>query len=305
MAQNSMIRHGSDRGYREEIKRGEPCSRCRNAHRVYQTQFRAKGKAAGLSYAADQVIDQLYSARRAEPSRNKSRATVGADHVLPAEPFAEPSVTGPGEPSGAEQGPSAPGLGDRLSAALGKLRLPDSETGNPYVEADDIPDYLHESIPDPEPEGFDSDWSEVSNEEYIINAAGMRKIEENLGTYLSVIGMTAEMLDPYCGSVLASNFDNIVSKWSKVIGNYPKAAQLFLDGKSGVVFTWIGAIQATWPVLFAIYQHHLAKNIQVRPDGRIFQRQSTDANGYAPGYDGMTPPMPGQNTADAFKYTAN
>jgi hypothetical protein len=126
-------------------------------------------------------------------------------------------------------------------------------------------------------------WQPAPDTEYVINAQGLKVIQENLATYLSVVGITVEMIDPYCGPILAQNFDNIVARWSKVIAHYPKAADLFLQGSGGVIFTWIGALQATWPVLYAIYQHHLAKSVMVAPDGRIYNKsQMPNPNGQFP-----------------------
>jgi hypothetical protein len=154
------------------------------------------------------------------------------------------------------------------------------------------PDYLTDIEADPEP--VDAEYTQEPEMEFILNAAGMEKIEQNLGTYLSVVGMTAEMIDPYCGSILADNFDNIVKRWTKVIAHYPKAAELFLDGKGGVIMNWIGGLQATWPVLIAIYHHHLARDIQVK-DGRVFRRDGANR----PMPDATMPPMP-----DDFNYSA-
>jgi hypothetical protein len=169
---------------------------------------------------------------------------------------------------------------DRLTAVM-----------TPVHVEEEPPDYLRPVEPDPEPSG---EWSEVKTEEFVINAAQLKTIEENMGTYLSVVGMTVEMIDPYCGPILADNFDNIVSKWTKVVSHYPKAAQLFLDSKGGTVFAWIGALQATWPFLYALYEHHLSRTIQTR-DGIVYRRNGDGTS--VP--DATTPPMP-----ESFAYSA-
>jgi hypothetical protein len=157
---------------------------------------------------------------------------------------------------------------------------------------------LHAIDPDPEPGGENrEEWAGVSDDEFVINAAGMKQIEDNLGFYLSVVGLTIEMVDPYCGPILARNFENIVKRWSAVIAHYPPAARLFLDTKGGILFGWISAIQATWPVLYAIYEHHLAKTVRTR-DGVI--ERKIEGNGPFRGFDATTPPMP-----DQFQYTVN
>jgi hypothetical protein len=279
MANTTLIKHGTDKGYRAETKIGDVCERCQRAHRVYQTQFRPQGRARGLKYSATQVIDHLYKARAGEPIVSASRVPVSYPSSEPAEKPAEPDRETPAESS----------LGDRLASRIRDLTVGPSE---PEYVPEDSTGYVHtiEDVDDPGP-----DWEPVDDADFIINAQGLAKIQENLGTYLSIVGMTVEMIDPYCGPILAQNFDNIVQHWSKVIAHYPKAAELFLDGKGGIIFTWIGALQATWPFLYAIYQHHLAKTIQIAPNGQIYRK-------------GQTPPSPDGQVIDpllpAFQYSA-
>lgn len=281
MATNTLIRHGTDRGYRLESKTASVCERCRNAHRVYQTQFRAQGRKQGLKFNGDDVIDHLYKASRAEQRRNTSRAPIGTSPQKPADKPAEPDPNPESEPS----------LGDKLADRIRSFTIGSGASEPEYVSEDGT-GYVHQidDTDDPGP-----DWEPLEDAEFIINAAGLKKIEENLGTYLSIVGMTVEMIDPFCGPILAQNFDNIVAKWSKVIAHYPKAAELFLDGKGGIIFTWIGALQATWPFLYAIYQHHLAKTIAVAPNGQIYRK-------------GQTPPSPNGQVIDPllpeFQYSA-
>lgn len=281
MAQK-LIRHGSNAGYRAELAADrEACPRCHKAHLVYQTQYSRAAKAAGIKYAGADVIDHLYQAgteqKRSRPSP-RSRTPVSQ-----AEPGRMPPLEQPEpEPYGAAESGSGPSLGERFGAQLRNLVMPDGESA--YV-AEDAPDYLSTVEPDPEPDG---EWAEASDEEFVINAAGMRKIEENLGTYLSIVGMTAEMVDPYCGAIAAENFDNMVSKWSKVVAHYPAAAKLFLDTKGGVIFAWIAALQATWPVLYAAYEHHGAKTVEVR-DGQVYRRTRNGADSAK--FDSTMPPM--------------
>jgi hypothetical protein len=288
----TLVRHGSNSGYKAELAKGEdPCNRCRKARRVFQTQYTKAGKAKGIKYKSHEVIDHLYGQQnQGGPKRTSAVTDRNTD-------YGQTPVSGPSpaaEPLTDETGPDhTRTLGDRLGDALGGLRMPGGD--NPYVSEDDTDGYVHEVDPDPEP--ADGEWSAVTDDEFVVNAAGLKKIEDNLGTYLSVVGMTMEMVDPYCGAKLSANFENIVSKWSKVISHYPAAAKLFLDGKSGVVFAWIGAIQATWPVLYAIYEHHLSKTVRVK-DGMVYRRQGgTPENGNV---DSTMPPM-----SDGFNYTVN
>lgn len=284
-----LAKHGSEAGYRAEISHGEACPRCRNAHRQFDKQYTKIGKRQGLKYTRYEVIDHLYRP-------GKARVTTVPDQRVPEtyrpQPASEPARTD-GEPMpSAGQASDMPGpeptIGERLTAGLRNLA---SKHDQEYVETDEYPDYLTPIAPDAEP--GDEEWSEIRDEEFVINAAGMKLIEENLGTYLSIVGMTAEMIDPYCGPILAENFDNIVNRWSKVIAHYPKAAKLFLDTKGGTIFAWIGALQATWPVLYAIYEHHLARTVKTQGT-TVFRR---GANGQMP--DATMPPM-----TDTYQYSA-
>jgi hypothetical protein len=162
------------------------------------------------------------------------------------------------------------------------------------VNTDEMPDYLRTVDPDPEPQ--DPDSTPVNDNDFIITKDGMVLIEQNMGTYLSVIGMTLEMVDPYCGPILAENFDNIVGRWSKVIARYPAAAKFFMSEGGGMLMDWIGAIQATWPVLYAIYEHHLSRTVRTEK-GRVMRVTN---NGQAPDIDPTMPPA-----APDYAYTTH
>lgn len=286
-----LAKHGSEAGYKAHLTTGDVCERCRNGHRVYARQFRPRGKSAGLHYGTYDVIDHLYSQSQSVPGQNRGRAEQTRTRPRTAERAAEPASSqdteqGPTEPEPGAHGSDGPTLRDRVAEGLSKLRV---KGGNDYVESGEPEDYLSPIDPDPEPDG---EWSKVTDDEFVINRAGMVLIEENLGTYLSVLGITMEMVDPYCGPILADNFDNIVGRWTKVIARYPRAAKLFMSKDGGTLMTWVGAIQATWPVLLAVYEHHLARTVQTDKQGRVFNvRQS--ANGNQPNVDATMPPMPG------------
>jgi len=287
----ALIRHGTQAGYDAERKTGRLCDRCRAAHRVYNKQFTKQYKAAGgRKMTAHEIIDQLDTMVSKGTIQGNS-GTVTGQHT-PA-PVATPSGSEDSPNVASDyQTPSGPSLSDRVRG----LVFPNTEQ---YVSDQEIPDYLHAVDPDPDPPTEDG-WAEVPAEEFVINAAGMRKIEDSLGTYLSVIGMTVEMIDPYCGPIVAQNMENIVVRWSKVIAHYPKAANIFLNESGGVLMLWMGAIQSTWPVLYALYEHHLAKTVKV-DDGMVMRRvapEKAQQNGQGD-FDNLTPPM-----QESFRYTA-
>lgn len=268
--------HGSEAGYRQEVGTGSVCERCRQAHREFNRQYTKNYKAKGIKYDRYQVIAGMV------------RETVRTSRVrTPASPPQVPVDKPQSNADGwGDLGPVS--VGTRLTEAIrSRLGGSDAIIQPEYVDSEEIPDYLHPIDPDPEPDG---DWSQIHQDstDYVINAAGMAMIEDNLGTYLSVIGITIDMIDPYCGPILATNLERMVKKWAKVISHYPKAAELFMNARGGVIMDWIGALQVTWPFLYAIYEHHLARTVRVH-DG-IIERKI--ANEFRPPFDATMPPMP-------------
>lgn len=294
MPSRKLIRHGSNNGYRAEIAIGEACDKCKAGHRVFQTQYTRVNRAKGLKYRGEEVLDHLdglvqQKGGNLPSSSTYSVGTAPRQQAPSRVPSPDPDET---DPYGAAEGREGPSLADRIRGLV--VGTPD-EPG--YVNEEGIPSYITLGTIDPDPDPDDDQYHQLppNDAEYIINAAGMAKIEDSLGTYLSIFGITMEMIDPYCGPVLAENMDNIVKHWAKVIAKYPKAAELFMDGKGGTLMTWISAIQATWPFLFAMYEHHFSKDVQTS-GGNIF-RKNKNANNTQ--FDPMMPPM-----QDTFNYSA-
>jgi hypothetical protein len=293
MPNKKLIRHGTNNGYRAENAMGEACERCKAAHRVFQTQYNRANRAKGVKYTGTQILDQLDGIVQKTDLNIpvSSQYTVGTSARHESSFQTPPPMQDGTDPDSASTERTGPSLADRVRGLV--IGEPES-----YVNEDSIPDYITVGNIDPDPEPDNQEYDEVprGSEEYIINAAGMAKIEDSLGTYLSIVGITMEMVDPYCGPVLAQNMDNIVHRWAKVIGKYPKAAELFMDGKGGTIMLWIGAIQATWPVLFAMYEHHFSKDVQTS-GGNIFRKNREPFRGEWP--DATMPPM-----QDSFNYSA-
>jgi len=223
------------------------------------------------------------------PIRTPYTVGTAPSRPAPTQPLPpEPDETGPYDAAPGRDGPS---LADRVRGLV--IGTPDEG----YVNEDGIPSYITVGTidADPEPDGQEYQQVPPDSAEFIINAAGMAKIEDSLGTYLSIFGITMEMIDPYCGPILAEHMDDIVHRWAKVIAKYPKAAELFMDGKGGTLMTWIAAIQATWPFLYAMYEHHFSKSVQTS-GGNIFRKGDSNPNGR---FDSTMPPMP-----DSFNYSA-
>lgn len=292
----TLIKHGSEAGYRHELATGTVCDRCRNAHRVFDRQYSAKGKRSGLKYDRNDVLDHLYkpgaprgkaSNLRNKPESNQDR--LGTDWSMTVEnlPGTQDTLGQDSAEVRSEQ-PSESRLGALLSDRVKALRTPE---GQEYVEDTEIPEYLQdaarETPKDTDPAG---DWSKVDEEAVIITASDMRLIEENMGTYLSVLGMTLELIDPYCGPIFGDTLENMVKRWSKVVARYPKGAALFMSKGGGIIMDWIAAIQATWPFLYALYEHHLAGTIKT--DGRTVMRVVPNSpNGSTTYVDPTMPPV--------------
>jgi hypothetical protein len=295
-----LAKHGSEAGYRAELKTDNVCERCRNGHRVFDTQYNRRNKGKGIKYGRFDVLDHLYVPGRAShpPAAAQTRTEPSGLHTARKAPepqtrpiaSSEPGSDSPDFTLTAE--PTEPSLSERFAAGLKRLTVPNDTDG--YVGSDEIPDYLRTVDPDPDP--ADPDSSPIQDDSFVITRESMVLIEENLGTYLSVIGMTLEMVDPYCGPILAENIENIVSRWSKVIARYPSAARIFMAKGGGTIMDWIGAIQATWPVLFAIYEHHLSRTIRTEK-GRVMRVMN---NGQAPTVDPTMPPAQSD-----YAYTVN
>lgn len=276
---SKIARHGTQRGYVAEIAHGKACPRCQAAHRVYQRQFQKNYKAKGIKYSSDQVLDQLDQ----QPAATTIRPAPTTIQVQSAGNSAELEDEGT---------PTQPSLAERMSRLIGQVKTP--EPDNEYVNQEESHEYIREIEHDPEPAG-DGQWEALDDAEIIINEAGLKKIQENLGFYLVTVGMTLEILDPYCGSIAAEHADEMIEHWSKVIAHYPGIAKHFLTEKGGVIFAWINALQATWPVLKGIYNHHLAHTVKVE-NGIIYR--VTKEGTKQPMPDATMPPMP-----DSYQYS--
>lgn len=275
MATKQLVKHGTEAGYREHKSLGpDVCDRCRRAHRVFDKQYTKKGKLAGLKYGRWEVIDHLDNSDKASYPRTNLDNRREQSNVPPA-----------GSPSTATSEPSRPGLGQRLTDALEGFTLTAERIPDDYLPIDEVPEYLNtEGLSDPEPGS--GEWAKVTDEPFRMTAADYRLIEENMGTYVSIVGMTLELIDPYCGRILGDNIENMVKRWSKVVGHYPPAAKLFMAKGGGILMDWIAAIQATWPFLYALYEHHLARTVRTE-GGRVMRVHSP--NGQAPNVDATLP----------------
>lgn len=264
-----LIRHGTWAGYKAELETGQVCDRCRAASRVYNGQYSKANKAKGIKYTTDQVIDHLY-----KPGRNPTRPRQESQETRqdPGVP-PKPDQTWR-DPSGPPESHTGPTLADKLRDGLRGLTVSSDPVDNPYVSTDDIPDYITPLDADPEP--GNGEWSQVKpDDEYVVTADAIRAVKDNLGTYLATVGMTLGIIDPYCGTAIRDNLDDMVDGWARVISHYPGAVKIFMAKGGGKIMAWIDALMATWPVLLAIYEHHLAKSVTVNSLGQFVRVDKT------------------------------
>jgi hypothetical protein len=124
----------------------------------------------------------------------------------------------------------------------------------------DPPESLRQAETDPDPEPVAAEHDVYNEPPFIITPKIKADVEGKLGLFAAIVGMPWEAIDPYCGQVFAQNVDNMIGAYVPLILRSPGAVK-FLTSTSGGWLDWIRALQATWPVIQAIYAHHLARTV--------------------------------------------
>lgn len=134
----------------------------------------------------------------------------------------------------------------------------------------------HQSDPDPswlrDDKQQDSVTSEKLKWEDIPSEA-----KDNAASLAGMLGMPllafAQAVDPYCGSALASQYENIIDHTLPLILRSKKAVNFFTSKDSDWLL-WFGLIQSLWPVATAVFKHHVVRTVEVVRDerGRPFAR---------------------------------
>jgi hypothetical protein len=128
-------------------------------------------------------------------------------------------------------------------------------------------------------QGADNNTPEVDPEFPIkLTKAVKDDVKGKLALFGTLVALPLDMADPYCGRALSENLDNMIDKAMPLIGRSPAAVK-FLTSTSGGLLDWVGFLQACWPVLQAIYAHHLGRTVVKDPKTGAFIRKS--ANGSA------------------------
>jgi hypothetical protein len=248
----NTIQHGTRSGYRHGCRDRNTCPgnekgvKCIDAANQYNRDMRAAHR-----QARNRTSVKVGSTRR-EPRAGGYRVALGI-------PSSQPRDAGTG-----------PGPGDTWP--------------NPDMPVHDAPDSLVNAQVADDPEPAESGQDVYNQPEFIVTPTMKNDIAGKLGLFAAIIGMPFEAIDPYCGGIFAANVDNMINAYLPIITRSPGAVKFFMS-KTGGWLDWIKALEATWPVVVAVYSHHLAKTVQ--RDNR-------------PRPDATMPPQP----ADDFNYTA-
>lgn len=97
--------------------------------------------------------------------------------------------------------------------------------------------------------------------------------------------------DPYCGSVLATNFEPIMDAALPLICRSETIVSYFRGDKSAWM-EWIGLAIALRPVATAIAQHHVFRTVEVRRDEYGIPQVVPRQRGGSEYGDNLTPPVP-------------
>lgn len=252
---NQPIQHGTRNGYRKGCKQDDTCP-----------NFTANGVSCRM--ANNQYMQDLRDAhKRAHP---------------------KPSITAPGPKTGG------------LRITVGNRR-PEEQTRNsmpvPDVAYVDPPQDLLDAqvAADPSPADMgDQQYAYDDGSQFVITPGIKADAKGKLALFGVLLATPLDMVDPYCGGVLSANLDNMIDKAMPLISRSPAAIQ-FLTGTSGGIMEWLAFLQACWPVIAAIYAHHLARSI-VRD---INSGKYVRVNKEGIPVDSTMPPVP-----DTYEYSA-
>jgi hypothetical protein len=130
----------------------------------------------------------------------------------------------------------------------------------PDMATFDPPDSLLNARVQDDPEPAESQHDVYNEPEFIVTPAIRNDVAGKMGLFAIIIGLPFEAMDPYCGNIFANNVENIIDKTVPIICRSPGAVKFFTSTTGGWM-EWVAMIQAWWPVLTAIYAHHLARTV--------------------------------------------
>jgi hypothetical protein len=102
-----------------------------------------------------------------------------------------------------------------------------------------------------------------------VTASVRRDVEGKLALLFGIMGQTWSLADPLCGTALAEAGPDMAKKYMPLICQSPDIVKWMTKG--GNFLLWIDAIMATWPVIQAIFAHHIAKTATwpASPNGMV------------------------------------
>jgi hypothetical protein len=183
-------------------------------------------------------------------------------------------------------------VGNRTSGQVGQESMPIPDVA--YV---DPPASLLDAqvAPDPSPADMPDGQYVYSEEPAFVVTPGIRAdAKGKLALFGVLIATPLDMVDPYCGGVLSENLDNMIDKAMPLISRSPAAIK-FLTGTSGGIMEWLAFLQACWPVIVAIYAHHLGRSVVRDINTGQFVRVDKQGNKV----DATMPPVP-----ETYEYSA-
>lgn len=150
----------------------------------------------------------------------------------------------------------------------------DDGTGDPDASArnaagdqrDPDPSWLRDDKQQDSASGEKLKWQDIPSE-----------AKDNAASLAGMLGMPllafAQAVDPYCGSALASQYENIIDHTLPLILRSKRAVNFFTSKDSDWLL-WFGLIQSLWPVATAVFKHHVVRTVEVVRDeqGRPFAR---------------------------------
>jgi hypothetical protein len=183
-------------------------------------------------------------------------------------------------------------VGPRMSENSDRVNQPVPDVA--YV--DPPRDLLDAQVtPDPSPADMpDSQYVYPDEPAFVITPGIRADAKGKLALFGVLVATPLDMVDPYCGGVLSENLDNMIDKAMPLISRSPAAIK-FLTGTSGGIMEWLAFLQACWPVIVAIYAHHLGRSVVRDINTGQFVRVDKQGNRV----DATMPPVP-----ETYEYSA-
>jgi hypothetical protein len=156
-----------------------------------------------------------------------------------------------------------------MAHARDRLWGASQEPGEAIADTEPSPEWQEiadSTEPDPDPvDGQDDRYNKPPEDRIFTVSKVIREdIEGKIGFFWGMSASAIQMFDPYCGSVMVQRTEIIAAKMTPIICKSPDLVNWF-SSKGGGYMEWLDLAIAFWPVMEAIYAHHLAKSVDNRP----------------------------------------